>query len=160
MQSLHHRINNNLIILKIFIWLARFLYPFFFHFQYFCYTLIGCLQLFGCAFFAWIFAEAVHLYLSTRLLIDKGDGRLPLFYFIGWGKCLKVLSFKTMFLRDSSVLFRNKTKSFYWLILGLTSFPTNSWYAPLQCLLTLYHGPSSWLVVSDSKLVNTSLATN
>ncbi|XP_066932534.1 uncharacterized protein [Clytia hemisphaerica] len=53
--------------------------------QYFCYTLIGCLQLFGCAFFAWIFAEAIHLYLSTRLVIDKGDGRLALFYFIGWG---------------------------------------------------------------------------
>jgi 7 transmembrane receptor (Secretin family). len=46
--------------------------------------------LFGCAFFAWLFAEALHLYLSTRIVIDKGDGRLALFYFIGWGKLCDV----------------------------------------------------------------------
>lgn len=55
------------------------------HSQYFCYAFVGCLQLFGCAFFAWIFSEAVHLYLSTRIVINKGNGRLALFYFIGWG---------------------------------------------------------------------------
>ena len=52
---------------------------------------MGCLQLFGCAFFAWIFAEAVHLYLSTRIVINKGDGRLALFYFIGWGIVILIL---------------------------------------------------------------------
>ena len=58
------------------------------YFQYFCYALIGSLQLFVVSFFGWTFAESIHLYFTTRMLIEKNQKHLVLFYFIGWGKCL------------------------------------------------------------------------
>ncbi|XP_057293625.1 uncharacterized protein LOC130622207 [Hydractinia symbiolongicarpus] len=60
--------------------------------SYFCFSLIGVLQLFGVAFFGWLFAEAIHLYLITRTVIDKKQGHLTLFYFIGWGIPIGILA--------------------------------------------------------------------
>ena len=42
---------------------------------------------------------------------------------------------------------------------GLIGY-TNLWYATLQCLLALRHGPSGWLVASDILTDFTSLTTN
>ncbi|XP_047136896.1 uncharacterized protein LOC100201272 isoform X1 [Hydra vulgaris] len=53
--------------------------------SYFCFSLLGTIQIMGVGFFGWIFAESIQLYFSTRIAIDKGGRHLILFYFCGWG---------------------------------------------------------------------------
>eukprot|EP00794_Sanderia_malayensis_P003344 gene3344-3833_t len=54
--------------------------------KYFCLVMSGSLQLFFVAFFSWMLAEAIQIFLSTKTVVDKSSGKLTMFYLLGWGK--------------------------------------------------------------------------
>jgi len=84
--------------------------------KYFCLAFSGSLQLFFIAFFCWMLAEAIQIYLSTRTVIDKGSGKLTMFYLFGWG-------FPALMVGLSLVLITyNKIQITSWCWIDLSSY--------------------------------------